>query len=102
MIGCDESGRSLSEGNSPSRLGRQGSRGRYGYAVGRGYRPSQSRRVSRRDLTSVRKTETPKPLTFVQIERRPVFFPPHLQAFSLRCPVFHLKAPSLKTFAFPL
>ncbi|XP_029947527.1 protein MTSS 1 [Salarias fasciatus] len=52
LIGCDESGRSLSEGNSPSRLGRQGSRGRYGYAAGRGYRPSQSRRVSRRDLTS--------------------------------------------------
>ncbi|XP_069568726.1 protein MTSS 1 isoform X2 [Brachyistius frenatus] len=52
LIGCDESGRSLSEGNSPSRLGRQGSRGRYGYAAGRGLHPAQSRRVSRRDLTT--------------------------------------------------
>ncbi|AWP02265.1 putative metastasis suppressor protein 1-like [Scophthalmus maximus] len=56
LIGCDESGRSLSEGNSPSRLGRQGSRGRYGYtaAPGRSHHhpPAPSRRVSRRDMTS--------------------------------------------------
>ncbi|XP_056251551.1 protein MTSS 1 isoform X2 [Seriola aureovittata] len=52
LIGCDESGRSLSEGNSPSRLGRQGSRGRYGYAAGHGHRPALSRRVSRRDMTT--------------------------------------------------
>ncbi|KAM8757417.1 protein MTSS 1 [Acanthopagrus schlegelii] len=51
-IGCDETGRSLSEGNSPSRLGRQGSRGRYGYAAGHGPRPAPSRRVSRRDMTT--------------------------------------------------
>ncbi|XP_069387510.1 protein MTSS 1 isoform X2 [Paralichthys olivaceus] len=50
-IGCDESGRSLSEGNSPSHLGRQGSRGRYGYAAGLGPRPTLSR-VSRRDMTT--------------------------------------------------
>ncbi|XP_078803925.1 protein MTSS 1 isoform X2 [Oryzias latipes] len=50
LYGCDESGRSLSEGNSPSRLGRPGSRGRS--AAGHGHRPSQSRRVSRRDVTS--------------------------------------------------
>ncbi|XP_025762973.1 protein MTSS 1 isoform X3 [Oreochromis niloticus] len=50
LTGCDESGRSLSEGNSPSRLGRHGSRGRYGYAAGYGHRPAQSRRFSRRDL----------------------------------------------------
>ncbi|TKS71851.1 Metastasis suppressor protein 1 [Collichthys lucidus] len=61
LIGCDESGRSLSEGNSPSRLGRQGSRGRYGYAAaaaagGHGHHhlhhPALSRRVSRRDVTT--------------------------------------------------
>ncbi|KAF1391133.1 hypothetical protein PFLUV_G00038710 [Perca fluviatilis] len=52
LIGCDETGRSLSEGNSPSRLGRQGSRGRYGY------HPALSRRVSRRDMTTVRKKKT--------------------------------------------
>ncbi|XP_034440441.1 protein MTSS 1 isoform X2 [Hippoglossus hippoglossus] len=50
-IGCDESGRSLSEGNSPSHLGRQGSRGRYGYAAGHGHQPTLSR-VSRRDMTT--------------------------------------------------
>uniref|UniRef100_A0A3P9H9E1 MTSS I-BAR domain containing 1 n=1 Tax=Oryzias latipes TaxID=8090 RepID=A0A3P9H9E1_ORYLA len=50
LYGCDESGRSLSEGNSPSRLGRPGSRGRS--AAGQGHRPSQSRRVSRWDVTS--------------------------------------------------
>ncbi|KAM6927293.1 LOW QUALITY PROTEIN: protein MTSS 1 [Xenentodon cancila] len=53
MYGCDEIGRSLSEGNSPSRLSRQGSRGRYGYAAGHGHHPAQSRRVSRRDLTTL-------------------------------------------------
>ncbi|XP_070758379.1 protein MTSS 1 [Enoplosus armatus] len=52
LIGCDETGRSLSEGNSPSRLGRQGSRGRYGYAAGHGHHPALSRRVSRRDMTT--------------------------------------------------
>ncbi|KAM9361929.1 LOW QUALITY PROTEIN: protein MTSS 1 [Symphorus nematophorus] len=52
MIGCDETGRSLSEGNSPNRLGRQGSRGRYGYAAGHGHHPALSRRVSRRDMTT--------------------------------------------------
>ncbi|XP_042366259.1 LOW QUALITY PROTEIN: protein MTSS 1 [Plectropomus leopardus] len=52
LIGCDETGRSLSEGNSPSRLGRQGSRGRYGYAAGHGHQPALSRRVSRRDMTT--------------------------------------------------
>uniref|UniRef100_A0A3Q3J819 IMD domain-containing protein n=1 Tax=Monopterus albus TaxID=43700 RepID=A0A3Q3J819_MONAL len=50
LIGCDESGRSLSEGNSPSRLGRHGSCGRYG--AGHGPRPVLSRRVSRRDMTT--------------------------------------------------
>ncbi|XP_040926796.1 LOW QUALITY PROTEIN: protein MTSS 1 [Betta splendens] len=50
LIGCDESGRSLSEGNSPSRLGRDGSRGRFAY--GGGHRPPLSRRVSRRDMTT--------------------------------------------------
>ncbi|XP_035858028.1 protein MTSS 1 isoform X2 [Sander lucioperca] len=48
LIGCDETGRSLSEGNSPSRLGRQGSRGHYGH----GHHPAMSRRVSRRDMTT--------------------------------------------------
>ncbi|XP_033482124.2 protein MTSS 1 isoform X1 [Epinephelus lanceolatus] len=52
LIGCDETGRSLSEGNSPSRLGRQGSRGRYGYAAGHGHHPALSCRVSRRDMTT--------------------------------------------------
>ncbi|XP_051269749.1 protein MTSS 1 isoform X2 [Dicentrarchus labrax] len=52
LIGCDETGRSLSEGNSPSRLGRQGSRGRYGYAAGHGHHPALSHRVSRRDMTT--------------------------------------------------
>ncbi|XP_061543722.1 protein MTSS 1 isoform X6 [Phycodurus eques] len=53
LIGCDESGRSLSEGSSPSGLGgRQGSRGRFGYAAGPGRRPAPGRRVSRRDTTT--------------------------------------------------
>ncbi|KAM7401615.1 hypothetical protein PAMP_016917 [Pampus punctatissimus] len=52
LIGCDESGRSLSEGNSPSRLDRLGSRGRYGYAAGHGHHPALGRRVSRRDMTT--------------------------------------------------
>ncbi|XP_076601331.1 protein MTSS 1 isoform X2 [Chaetodon auriga] len=52
LIGRDETGRSLSEGNSPSRLGRHGSRGRYGYAAGHGHHPAPSRRVSRRDMTT--------------------------------------------------
>ncbi|XP_044065975.1 protein MTSS 1 isoform X2 [Siniperca chuatsi] len=52
LIGCDEAGRSLSEGNSPSRPGRQGSRGRYSYAAGHGHHPALSRRVSRRDMTT--------------------------------------------------
>nr|XP_040060529.1 protein MTSS 1 isoform X2 [Gasterosteus aculeatus aculeatus] len=47
LIGCDETGRSLSEGNSPSRLGRRGSRG---YATG--HHAALSRRVSRRDKTT--------------------------------------------------
>ncbi|KAG7226647.1 hypothetical protein INR49_001817, partial [Caranx melampygus] len=59
LIGSDEYGRSLSEGNSPSRLGRQGSRGRYGYAAGHGHHPASSRHVSRRDMTSVRKHSIP-------------------------------------------
>ncbi|XP_077428855.1 protein MTSS 1 isoform X2 [Vanacampus margaritifer] len=51
LIGCDESGRSLSEGSSPSRPGgRQGSRGRYAYAAG--HRLAPGRRVSRRDMTT--------------------------------------------------
>nr|XP_057911008.1 protein MTSS 1 isoform X2 [Doryrhamphus excisus] len=52
MIGCDESGRSLSEGNSPSRFGRQGARSRCGYASGPGRRPALGRRVSRRDMNT--------------------------------------------------
>ncbi|XP_070814991.1 protein MTSS 1 isoform X2 [Chaetodon trifascialis] len=52
LIGRDETGRSLSEGNSPSRLGRHGSRGRYGYAAGHVHHPAPSRRVSRRDMTT--------------------------------------------------
>ncbi|XP_019734961.1 protein MTSS 1 isoform X2 [Hippocampus comes] len=53
LIGCDESGRSLSEGSAPSRPGgRQGSRGRYGYAAGPGHRLAPGRRVSRRDMTT--------------------------------------------------
>ncbi|KAM4741558.1 protein MTSS 1 isoform 2-T2 [Anableps anableps] len=52
QYGCDESGRSLSEGNSPSRLSRHGSRGRYGSAADYGRHAAQSRRVSRRDLTA--------------------------------------------------
>ncbi|XP_054587302.2 protein MTSS 1 isoform X2 [Nothobranchius furzeri] len=48
LYGCDESGRSLSEGNSPSRLGRHSSRGCYGYS----HHPTQRHRVSRRDLTT--------------------------------------------------
>ncbi|XP_037346276.2 protein MTSS 1 isoform X1 [Pungitius pungitius] len=50
LIGCDETGRSLSEGNSPSRLGRRGSRGCYGYAAG--HHAALSRHVSRRDKTT--------------------------------------------------
>ncbi|MED6267955.1 hypothetical protein CHARACLAT_017327, partial [Characodon lateralis] len=46
LYGCDESGRSLSEGNSPSRLSRRGSRGRYGSTADYG------RHVSRRDMTT--------------------------------------------------
>ncbi|XP_054640322.1 protein MTSS 1 isoform X2 [Dunckerocampus dactyliophorus] len=52
MMGCDESGRSLSEGNSPSRFGRQGSRSRCGYASGPGRRPALGHRVSRRDMNT--------------------------------------------------
>ncbi|XP_057701250.1 protein MTSS 1 isoform X1 [Corythoichthys intestinalis] len=53
LIGCDESGRSLSEGSSPCRpSGRPGCRGRYGYTAGHGQRPALGRRVSRRDLTT--------------------------------------------------
>ncbi|KAM8914329.1 protein MTSS 1 isoform 2-T2 [Spinachia spinachia] len=50
LIGWDETGRSLSEGNSPSRLGRRGSRGCYGYAAG--HHAALSRHVSRRDKTT--------------------------------------------------
>nr|CBN80637.1 Uncharacterized protein [Dicentrarchus labrax] len=73
LIGCDETGRSLSEGNSPSRLGRQGSRGRYGYAAGHGHHPALSHRVSRRDMTTVRKNYNY--LHSSQPEHRPVFLP---------------------------
>ncbi|KAK5913194.1 hypothetical protein CesoFtcFv8_002999 [Champsocephalus esox] len=53
LIG-QEVGRSLSEGNSPNRLGRHGSRGRYGYTGHpiTGHAPTLSRRVSRRDTAS--------------------------------------------------
>ncbi|KAK1901763.1 Protein MTSS 1 [Dissostichus eleginoides] len=53
LIG-QEVGRSLSEGNSPNRLGRHGSRGRYGYTCHAitGHAPTLSRRVSRRDNAS--------------------------------------------------
>ncbi|MEQ2277374.1 hypothetical protein XENORESO_001814, partial [Xenotaenia resolanae] len=54
LYACDESGRSLSEGNSPSRLSRRGSRGRYGSTADYGRHAAQSRRVSRRDMTTVR------------------------------------------------
>ncbi|XP_038152626.1 protein MTSS 1 isoform X2 [Cyprinodon tularosa] len=52
LYGSDESGRSLSEGNSPSRLARNGSRGRHGSAADYGRHAAQSRRVSRRDRTA--------------------------------------------------
>ncbi|XP_047203907.1 protein MTSS 1 isoform X3 [Girardinichthys multiradiatus] len=52
LYGCDESGRSLSEGNSPSRLSRRSSRGCYGSTADYGRHAAQSRRVSRRDMTT--------------------------------------------------
>ncbi|XP_056156872.1 protein MTSS 1 [Lampris incognitus] len=51
LIGTDETGRSLSEGNSPSRHSRHGSRGRCGYVAGRAH-PAPSRHISRREMTS--------------------------------------------------
>ncbi|XP_034021884.1 protein MTSS 1 isoform X2 [Thalassophryne amazonica] len=50
-IGCDETGRSLSEGNSPSCRGHQASHGRYGYTTGPTHHLVLTRRVSRRDKT---------------------------------------------------
>ncbi|XP_068450160.1 protein MTSS 1 isoform X1 [Clinocottus analis] len=57
LIGWDESGRSLSEGNSPSRLGRHGSRHAHAAAAGLGPHAAAatatpSRRVSRRDVST--------------------------------------------------
>ncbi|XP_036007812.1 protein MTSS 1 [Fundulus heteroclitus] len=52
LYGCEESGRSLSEGSSPSRLSRHASRGRRGPAADCGRHAAQSRRVSRRDMTT--------------------------------------------------
>ncbi|XP_051803984.1 protein MTSS 1 isoform X2 [Acanthochromis polyacanthus] len=52
LNGCDESGRSLSEGNSPSRLSRQGHHGHHCYATAQSHHPAQSHHVSRRDFIS--------------------------------------------------
>ncbi|KAM4582560.1 protein MTSS 1, partial [Fundulus diaphanus] len=52
LYGCEESGRSLSEGSSPSRFSRHASRGRRGPAADYGRHAAQSRRVSRRDMTT--------------------------------------------------